>query len=245
VLDGTAVQPKRFRRSKALTLLKFLVAHRGRPVPRDSLMELLWPEADPLQTAGNLRVVLHELRRALEPDLDRGEASSFVVGQGAMVFLDSSDKVWIDVEEFVLKARRVSALADQARFGEALSECRSAASLYRGDYLEDDPYGDWCLFERERLKEVYIDLMKQMGYLVAQRGDVAGAVDAYRAALVADHGKEEVHRELMRLLWNAGRRDEALRQYEVCRRILREELSLEPAHDTEALHTEILGMASP
>ncbi len=192
-----------------------------------------------------MRVVLHELRRALEPDLDRGEASSFVVGQGAMVFLDSSDKVWIDVEEFVLKARRVSALADQARFGEALSECRSAASLYRGDYLEDDPYGDWCLFERERLKEVYIDLMKQMGYLVAQRGDVAGAVDAYRAALVADHGKEEVHRELMRLLWNAGRRDEALRQYEVCRRILREELSLEPAHDTEALHTEILGMASP
>ena len=97
-VDGRPVPLSRFRRFKALTLLKFLVANRGRPMPRESLMELLWPEGDPARTSGNLRVVLHALRRALEPDVNRAETSSFIMCAGDLVHLEPSSGIWVDAE---------------------------------------------------------------------------------------------------------------------------------------------------
>lgn len=238
-LDDRRIPLSRFSRSQALTLLKFLAGRRRRPVPRDVLMELLWPGADPVRSGRNLRVVLHSLRRALEPDLKRGEASSFVVTRGDLVHLSSSSSVWIDVEEFVDRARRAVSLSSSGSRVEGISEYRSAAALYRGEYLEDELYSDWCLFERERLKEVCISMSLRMASILIEMGDLTQASDVYRAALEVDRGREEVHRELMRLLWKSGRRDDALRQYESCRRSLREELGVGPARETEALYAAI------
>ena len=244
VMDGNPIPLSRFRRLKALTLLKFLVAHRGRPVPRESLMELLWPEADPVRAGANLRVVLHSLRRGLEPDLSKGEASSFVFTRGDLVYLAPSGVIWVDGEEFVQRARHATRLAAENRNEEAVVEYRRAVTLYVGDYMEDEPYSDWCLFEREHLKEVYINLHKQMASVLTEMGDVDEAVKSYRAALDIDHAREEVHRRLIRLLLQNGRRDEAVRQYETCRRVLREELGVEPTRETESTYREMLAQTS-
>ena len=242
-VDGRPVPLSRFHRFKALTLLKFLVANRSGPMPRESLMELLWPEGDPARTSGNLRVVLHALRRALEPEVSGAETSSFVVSAADLVHLEPSSGIWVDAEEFVRQARGAADLASEGKLDEAIAKYKSAASLYRGEYLQDEPFSDWCLFERERLKEVYINLMKQMASAVAKMGDPEAAIDAYRAALGVDHGREDIHRELMYLLSREGRRDEAVRQYETCRRILMEELAVEPSLETQALHTSMLSGA--
>ena len=156
------------------------------------------------------------------------------------MYLEPSDIVWTDSEEFVQRSRRAASLVSQGNSKEALAECGKAAALYQGEYIEDEPFSDWCLFERERLKEVYVDLMKQMGSLLSEKGELDQAIECCRAALGVDHGREEVHRDLMLLLWNAGRRDEALRQFDACRRILLEELAVEPTPETEALHRSIL-----
>jgi DNA-binding SARP family transcriptional activator len=244
-MDGTVLSADSFRRFKALTLLKFLVAHRGRPVPRETLMELLWPEADPVRVRGNLRVVLHALRRALEPALGKHQASAFVVSQSDLIYLDPSTRIWVDAEELVQRARRAAGAVAADRIDDAILEYQHASALYKGEYLEDEPYIDWCLFERERLREVYVSLMTQMASVLAERGEVAPAIDACRAALRVDHAREDMHRELMLLLWRAGRRDEALRQYSACSRILRHELDEGPAPETEALHMTILQDGHP
>ena len=75
-------------------------------------------------------------------------------------------------------------------------------------------------------------------------GDVDEAVKSYRAALDIDHAREEVHRRLIRLLLQNGRRDEAVRQYETCRRVLREELGVEPTRETESTYREMLAQTS-
>lgn len=244
-VDGHRVPQENFHRQKSLTLLKFLVAHRGRPVPRETLMELLWPEADPSRAAANLRVVLHALRRTLEPDLEKGDVSSFVINQRDLVYLDPSKQVWADAEEFIQQSRRAAKLVSQGSIDEAVDVYRQASSLYKGDFLEDEPYSDWCLFERERLREVFINLSKQLAMVLAERDDINGAIDAYHSALGVDQVREEVHRELMLLYWKAGRRDEALRQFEVCRRILREELVVEPASETQTLYKAMLATTGP
>lgn len=234
------VPTTRFPRFKALTLLKFLVGRRGKPTTREALMEVLWPEGDPARASANLRVVLHGVRRGLEPAATGAVASSFVLSHGDMVYLDPSKRIWIDAEEFVERSREGAALAAQGQQEQAIAALSAAASLYGGDYMADDPYSDWCLFERERLRELYLGVLKQLAGLVAEQGDALLAVDVYRSALAVEASREEIHRELMRVLWQMGLRDEALRQYESCRRVLRSELAADPSEATTALYSAIL-----
>jgi DNA-binding SARP family transcriptional activator len=216
-LDGQPVPISRFKRSKALTLMKILVAHRGSPIPRDKLVEMIWPTSDPMLANRNLRVVLHSLRRTLEPGLTQGEASTLVLNHGDLVLLDPSDLVWVDAEDFDKQSRRALKSASQGHVDDAIAIFNTASSLYQGEYMEDEPYSDWCLYERERLKEVYINLNAQIALKLVELGDFDKAIEACRTALNVDSGREDIHRELMALLWQSGRRDEALRQYNVCR----------------------------
>ncbi len=239
-LDGGPVPPQRFSRHKSLGLLKFLVANRGRPVSREALVEVLWPEADPHYARNNLRVVLHSLRQALRPSEGNGPLPPLVVSQNDMVCLDGSDLVWVDEEEFLLVARRARELAALGRSQEALAQCGEAVQLYRGDYLEDEPYSDWCLVKREHLREVYIGILRQMATLQGEAGDVDDAISTCRAALAVDPAREDFHRELMRLLWRLGHKDDALRQYDLCQRVLREELGIGPGQETQRLYRAIM-----
>ncbi len=239
-VDGRSLTTSRFHRLKALTLLKFLVAHRGRPVPREVLVEALWPEADPVKAGANLRVVLHSLRRTLQPDLAAGQISSFVKGRGDLVYLEPGASVWVDAEEFTEAALQASRLLAEDRTDESLDTFRSASELYRVEYMEDEPYSDWCLFERERVRETYLNVMRETALIFEEQGELALAIEACRTALEADRGREEIHRHLIRLLGESGRRDEAIRQYETCRRILLEELSTEPTSETEEVYASVV-----
>ena len=65
--DGEPVPASAWQSKKARTLLKVLIARRGRPTPREALMELLWPGDDPLRLANRLSVALATLRAVLDP----------------------------------------------------------------------------------------------------------------------------------------------------------------------------------
>jgi DNA-binding SARP family transcriptional activator len=220
--------------------MKILAAHRGSPIPRDKLVETIWPTYDPMLANRNLRVVLHSLRRTLEPGLTQGEASTLVLSHGDLVLLDPSDLVWVDAEDFDKQSRRALKFASQGQGDDAIASFNKASSLYQGEFMEDEPYSDWCLFERERLKEVYVNLNAQIALNLVELGDFDKAIEACRTALIVDSGREDIHRELMALLWQSGRRDEALRQYDVCRWILSQEIGVPPSLETTALHKTIL-----
>ncbi|MDE3076202.1 MAG: winged helix-turn-helix domain-containing protein, partial [Chloroflexota bacterium] len=240
VLDGQEIPKSRFRRHKSAVLLKVLAARRGKPWHREELMELLWPEAEPSLASSNLRVVLHELRHVLEPGLSKGRTSRWVVGEGDLIYLDPSDNCWCDVEEFSLQVQAFEAHLGQDELEEALGTGRAACDLYAADLLEDEPYLEWCLEERERLREVYVNLLRRMAAMYAQRNELDAAMAACRQALAADAMREEMHRQLMQLLWQAGRPDEALRQYESCRKMLQAEFGAAPSQGTQRLRAAIL-----
>ena len=204
-------------------------------------MELLWPEAEPGLSSNHLRVVLHDLRRALEPDLRRGQPSAFIASRGDLVYVDPASCWWVDVEELERLAGELDAEVARGRIDEALAAGRAAVALYTGDFLEDEPYDDWCLAERERLRERYLDLLLRLSGLLAGRALLAEAVDVCRLALAADPLRERTHRQLMELLWQHGDRDAALRQYESCRRMLRDELDVAPDQETQTRYRAILG----
>lgn len=268
-VDGQVVPGSRFKRQKALQTLAYLVAHRGRPVSREALIEVLWPGADPRQAGRNLRVILHDLRRGLDPDRQQGAVdpsagdpsagdpsagdpsadvppadapdgaarvrSSFVRNEGDLIVLDSSDHVWVDAEAFVEASRRAALLGRRGEDESALAACREAMALYQGDFLEDDLYADWAIICREQFRELFLGIIKQAMWLLDRCGNRDEAIGLCRRALQVDRSREEFHRDLMRLFVASGRRDEAVRQYQACRRILRRDLNTVPAPETEAL----------
>ncbi|MFN8524513.1 MAG: BTAD domain-containing putative transcriptional regulator [Chloroflexota bacterium] len=239
VRDGRTVPAEQFTRRPALTLLKILLMAYGRQIHREELMELLWPQADPRSSAALLKVVVHSLRHGLEPSLPRGSPSSFIRTSGPYYAFSTESPHRLDTRDFTKVANQGKVLDAHGQRTEALSAYGRACALYSGDLLEDERYSDWCAMERECLRETLISLLRRMAQLYRDARDLDAAIDCYRRALTAEPTLEDVHRSLMQTLWHAGRRDEALRQYRDCRAVLKRELDVSPAPETEALRHQI------
>jgi DNA-binding SARP family transcriptional activator len=127
--------------------------------------------------------------------------------------------------------------------GERLSTAQvitlqDATALYHGDLLEGW-YVDWCLFERERLQNLYLALLdKLMGYCETNRLYECG-LHYGMMILRYDQARERTHRRMMRLFYLAGDRTAALRQYTRCVAVLKTELNVPPAASTVSLYEQI------
>lgn len=242
--DGRPIPLSYFQRRRALLMLKVLLTNYGRPVSRDALIDILWPEAEPSKGAILLKVAAHYLRRGLEPDAPCGRASRFImtVGDGYMFNPESPHR--LDVKEFLDKFHLGERLSEQGDPRAALILWQNAAGLYAGDYMEEEIYSDWSMPQRERIRETFIKLARGVAHLLLQEGDVEGAIAYYRRALEVDGTHEALYRDLMRALWRLGRRDEALRQYRVCQEILARELGIRPLPETEILYRQIASGAA-
>ena len=223
-----ADRPIALHSKKAQALLAYLSAHPGQPQARDKLSALLWPDVDDTQARQSSRQTLLSLRRALDPV--EGKALRI---EGDAVTLDAR-AVRVDVATFAsLVARKTS---------EALED---AARLYRGDLLEGlavaaEPFEEWLVAERERLREL---AQKALAQLLAKQAAAASPDAAIRTALRllrVDPLQEAAHRTLMRLYGRQGRRAAALKQYQSCVAVLAKELGVAPEPETRDLYREIL-----
>ncbi|MBI2865810.1 MAG: GAF domain-containing protein [Chloroflexi bacterium] len=234
--QGVRVSPETVQRRKVLTLLKILltVKNHGSRVPKDTLIDHLWPE-DPLRVrTSQFYVLVHELRRLLEPADARGNWV-FVRNEGDRYYFNQQGPYRIDVREFeatVHLGQKAEAEGDTVA---AITAYEGAVDLYRSDFMEDEPFAEWCQWERERLREAYLEVRQRLAALYGRSGAWERAVKGLRAALRIDPLREEVHRSLVYALWASGRRDEAVRQYQACRELLLRELGVAPLPETEQL----------
>jgi PAS domain S-box-containing protein len=233
---GHRLAVENWERKQALTLLKYLVAHLGHPVHREVLTDYLWPDVDEAHGRERLKVTVYflrcQLRAAGLPD--------DVVQTAGKTYVLNNEVVWVDAEAFQRLVAEGSTLQREQRWDEALNLYEEAQHLYRGDYMEEDIYVDWCAAERERLREICLEVLAGMVDCHAENGHYAGAVQVCRTALVRDPCRESFHRALMEHLVHLGRADWALAQYHSCRRILARELGVEPMPETRRLHRQIL-----
>lgn len=242
--QGKLVTSEMFQRRGALTLLKILLIHGGRPVPRDVLAEYLWPEAGSQGAANRLHVLVHALRRVVEPSRE-GRHWVFICSDGDRYYFNPEAPYLLDVEEFresVMLGQRLERAADVTP---AIDAYEAAVKLYRGDLLEEEPYAEWCWGEREHLKEVCLSVLGRLATVYLERDAPAKSIMAYRQALRIDPLREENHRGLMGALLVAGQHDEALRAYRVCSDILHRELEVEPLPETEQLYSLIRNNGGP
>lgn len=220
--DKPVVIPAR----KARALLAFLALGPDQPRHRDQLAGLLWDDRDDTRARGSLRQALALLRRVLPG------AVPLIRADGDLLHLEH-EVLEVDVARFEVLAQSASE-----------SDLQQAAALYRGDLLEGlytgaAAFDDWLGMERSRLRELALStLARLLEQLLAARATEPAIGVAIRL-LALDPLRESAHRALMRLYAQQGRAGQALRQYRICREVLRRELGLAPEAATDALYREI------
>ncbi len=232
VRDGHPIQ--RWRRSKARTLFKYLVARR-QPVPRDVLIDMLWPEADPHTAVNGLRVALHALRRDLGPCGADGQPDDYVIFDGGSYLLNPRARISVDADEFAAHFAAGRRLERQQRTGEAMRHYERAEAVYRDDYLLEDQYEEWTLVRREELKDQYLMVLTKLADHCIQQGDVEGCIVRCHRILQKDICREDAYQRLIRSYLQLGQRSQALHWYDLCVRTLRQELDVAPSERTRRL----------
>ena len=226
--DG-AVGADAWRRRKPAALVKILALSPGHRVHREQLMDLLWPDLDAAAAGANLRKAIYQARGALNGVAHgAGRLIEFV---GDAVSLAAEGLV-VDIELFRLS------LAAARRAGDA-DGYRRALGLFSGELLPDDRYEEWTSGPRRELHEEYLTGLTEMSDVLAAAGDIVGATEAVRLLVGAEPTREESHAALMRLYALAGRRGDALRQYDHLVEVLDSEMGIEPGAGVQRLREEI------
>ena len=238
--DNEPVALEEWPTQKCKTLLKILLTERGRVVHRDRLIDLLWPDLAPDSASSSLHVAISQLRRLLEPHLERPDRSGFVLTHSSGYLFEAGADCWIDVDAFWEALERGQHWLQRRDWGPALASFRKAEDLYHGDYLEEDPYQEWTIAPRERLREAYLDALSNLAHCSARLGDHHKAIAACQKVLARDPLRESVYRQLMIYHYRLGQRDRALRAFERCRNALAETLGVDPMPQTREMHERIL-----
>jgi len=218
--DVVALPTRKFQ-----ALLAYLALPTGRAHPRDKLAALLWGDLGQKQARANLRQGLAALRRAL-PDT------------GALRL--AGETVALDAVAVTVDARRFEEGVAGPPEGLAASLALYQGDLLAGLTLQEEPFEEWLLAERERLRELALEAAARLLTHQRRLGHTDAAVRTAVRLLALDPLQEPVHRTLMRLYVETGRRGMALRQYQLCVSVLARELRAEPEADTKALYQEIL-----
>jgi ABC-type oligopeptide transport system ATPase subunit len=128
---------------------------------------------------------------------------------------------------------------------QAVARLEAALALYRGEFLPDQRYGEWTLPHREHLARLYREICLELADHYCDRHDFPAAIRLLTPLLADDPADEVVHRQLMHVYVRAGRRHDALRQYQDCVDALAAEFDVPPGPETTALHDQILNNSSP
>jgi DNA-binding SARP family transcriptional activator/Tfp pilus assembly protein PilF len=223
---GEPVAKSEWHSKKARDLVKILVTRRGRPVPREALMETLWPEEDPEPLAKRLSVALSTARTVLDPER-RFPNDSYIAGDDDAVWIDLAH-VSVDVEEFLTEATAGLALARRGRSQEAREVLAAAESSYAGDFLEEDLYEEWAIALREEARATYISVTRALALAASAAGEEWGAVSYRLRILERDPYDEDAHLGLVAAHSRVGRHGEARRLYRTYVAWM-EDLGIEPA----------------
>lgn len=236
-LDGQPVTA--FKSNKVRALLAYLAVEADRPHPREVLAGLLWPEWTDREALGNLRYALSDLRGVIG---DRtAEPPFLLIARDTLQFNTASD-FFLDVRAF---AHLTEPALSSSKGAEELSGLQEAVSLYGGDFLEGfslpdaAPFEEWALLTRERLACQVSSTLHRLSEAYEERGEYEQAESYARRQLELDPWDEVAHQRLMRALALSGLRSAALAQYETCRRLLAEELEVEPDHGTTEVFHQI------
>jgi DNA-binding SARP family transcriptional activator len=226
-------------------IFRYLVVLSDRSAPTDVLLELFWPGDAPQEARHKLHIAVSTLRQALAEGLGStlGERDAIAFLEDRYVLLPELP-LELDVNVFAAHVAEGQRLERVGRGREAMAEYEVARACYQGDFLAQDLYTDWAAVQRARYEETYLTLLGRLaGYYLGEER-YPDCVACCREILARDSFREDAYRQLMRCYARMGRRNQALREFQACREVLRWELGVSPMRETIELYDQIVRQES-
>jgi DNA-binding SARP family transcriptional activator len=232
-VDGSPVTSWMGQRGPSV--LRFLLSRQGHGCSRDELLAEFWPEVAPDAARNRLQVAVSGLRRTLQ-EVTKLQVVEYADGGYR---INPELLVDVDVERFnqALSAARAAEQSDAPE--RALAAYRDAIELYGGDFASDAPYEQWALLPRESLRLSYLDALDRVSRIQLRMNRLDDCIAIGLRMLAVDPCREDAHRLLMSCYAHQGRTYQALRQYELCCRMLQATLDTGPADETTQLYRAI------
>ncbi len=245
-LDGRLLQG--FRSDKSRALLAYLAAQESRPCARENLAALFWGEDEEQAARASLRQALSNWRKLLA-SLLAGSPPPLEIGRRTVRLHVDLESVWVDA----IQLQNLVAACDRHPHISLLTckpchdRMEKAVSLYQGEFLADlqalnagPQFDDWRLVQQEHYHQKVLHTLGWLAQSAHARREREEEIAYLRRQLVLLPWLEQSHRALMAALAATGRRTEAIAQFETCRRLLSQEMGIEPALETEALYRKIV-----
>jgi DNA-binding SARP family transcriptional activator len=195
-------------------LLRHLICARERRVPVDELVNALWP--GPRRSGvTSLRQSVHSLRERLEPDRPSLAPSRFIVA-GAGAYALDMEHVVVDADEFEIHARAALVSVDRG-LGAAAAQLERSAALYTGEFLADAHYEELALGERDRLRGLAAQVLRELADLSQSAGQHHATARALERLVELEPLDLATQRELISFLLHTGQHAAAARRYETLR----------------------------
>jgi DNA-binding SARP family transcriptional activator len=196
-------------------------------VTRSDICRAFWPELDTDQAVNVFHVTKRRLHKALDMDV--------LVHDSGYYRVNPELDIYYDVLDFVTTLMQGRNEANPAR----LDAWQKAAMMYRGPFLQghDD---DWLLDRRVDFRAGYLEALSAIANDWLARDGKEQALALYQKAIAADFGREEIHRKIISLYAELGRRSEAIAHYRRVAEVIKKTQGAELAPDTQALYAEIM-----
>jgi DNA-binding SARP family transcriptional activator len=216
---------------KAQELFSYLLLNHERPHCRDALATVLWSDTSTVQSKRYLRRALWQLQQVLPGD-------NVILAEDDWIQINPQAPIWVDATCFEQGCLRTQEIPGENLSAEDFRQLREVIQLYQGSLLEGW-YHDWCLFERERFRQMFLVCLDKLMLYCETHDKYEAGIEYGRQILRYDQAREHTHRRLMRLYCRLGNRTDALYQYEKCAALLDQELQVEPGQATKDLFQKI------
>ncbi|HKA84321.1 MAG TPA: AAA family ATPase [Acidimicrobiales bacterium] len=229
----------------ARVTLALLTLERAQGVTSERLAEVLWPDGLPATWRSALRMTMSRVRSFLKDALGPTAPDPLVAQDGRYRWqLPDGVSLHVDVEDgdrLLAAAREALASGDHAA---ARRDATRAADRLRGTFLAGR-HGPWVDEQRDRQSDLLVAALEVASRAAAAEGDAAAALALADDAVERAPLRESAHRARMGAHAAAGNRGEALLAYQRLRRVLADQLGVDPDAETEEAYLQLLGPAAP
>lgn len=237
--DGlVAVRERQLRGRQGRLVFAYLVCQRARPVSRDELAALLWPEDMPHAWQVGLSAVLSRLQRTVASDRLKPSGVGLSRGLGQYQLVLPVD-TWIDLEACTSALDEAEGSLRSGMPGSILGPATVAATIAGRPFLPGIE-GDWADSQRRRLARQHVRALECLAHMWIASGEPSLAVETASRAVALDSFRESSYQILMRAHASSGNRPEAVKVYQRLRSLLAAELGTEPSAETEELYLALL-----
>jgi DNA-binding SARP family transcriptional activator len=224
--------------SRQRALLALLVLHANEPLSADRIVDELWGDSPPGSGAKAVAFHISGLRRALATQPGRDNERSILATTPAGYVLRTEPDAIDAIAAERLGREGEGLLPEQP--AQARERLASALGLWHGEALSDIAYEPFAQQEIERLSELRLRFLEDRLEADLALGRHAELVGELRDLVSASPYRERLRGQLMLALYRCGRQAEALRASQEGRRVLVEELGIDPSPELQALERSIL-----